>query len=106
MPDKSHFVTLAFTGVKTREMAKRFYTYLVDGGLEDQLIDRLTGDGITLEITGCETRTLTVEFKCSKEKPAKKAVSAVKKSSAKKAPKKKPAKRAVKRAPTKRTRNA
>lgn len=93
MPEKLlHFVTLAFSGVKTREMAKRFFTYLVDGGLEDLLIDRLSGEGITLEIDGCDRRSLTVDFKCSKEKPAKKKAAAVKKPPAKKAPKKTPAK--------------
>ena len=99
------FVTLAFSGVKTREMAKRFFTYLVDGGLEDLLIDRLSGGGITLEINGCDKRALTVDFKCSKEKPVKKKVPAVKKALVKKKPKKAekiPGKPVVKKAPAKR----
>lgn len=110
MPEKLlHFVTLAFSGVKTREMAKRLFTYLVDGGLEDLLIDRLSGGGVTLEIDGCDRRSLTVDFKCSKEKPAKKTAAVVKKPPAKKAPKKtkeKPVKRPGKKRPTKRTKKA
>ena len=102
MPEKLfHFVTLAFSGVKTREMAKRLFTYLVDGGLEDLLIDRLSGGGITLEIDGCDRRSLTVDFKCSKEKPAKKTAAVVKKP-----PKKKTVKRAGKKTPAKRTKKA
>ena len=81
MTEKAQSVSLVFSGLKCKEMAKRFYTYLVDGGLEDLLIQRISGKGLTLEISGSDTKTLTVNFQCSKEAPAKKAV-------AKKAPKK------------------
>ncbi len=81
MTEKAQSVSLVFSGLKSKEMAKRFYTYLVDGGLEDLLIQRISGKGLTLEISGSDTKTLTVNFQCSKEAPAKKAV-------AKKAPKK------------------
>jgi len=102
MPEKSQSVSLLFSGVKCKEMAKRFYTYLVDGGLEDLLIQRLTGKGVTLEIGGCDNKTLTVNFRCSKETPAKKAV-------AKKAPKKtvkKAPKKPAKKTPTRRGKKA
>jgi len=85
---KSDTVSLNFTGLKSGEMAKRFFTYLVDGGLEDQLIQELSGKGITLEISDNNKKNLTVTFQCSKEnlvkqtakktikKPAKKPVKA------------------------------
>lgn len=94
MAEKNHSVNLVFSGLKSKEMAKRFYTYLVDGGLEDLVIQELFGKGLTLEISGCDNKSLTVNFQCSKEKPAKKAI-------AKKAPKK-----TVKKAPPKRAKKA
>lgn len=69
---KSSAVTLIFSGLKNGDMAKRFFTYLVDGGLEDQLIQELSGKGVTLEISDCNKKNLTINFQCSKEKPAKK----------------------------------
>ncbi len=66
-------VSLNFTGLKSGEMAKRFYSYLVDGGLEDHLIDALSREGVTLEISDCNTKKLTVTFQCSKDKPTKNA---------------------------------
>ena len=87
---KSDTVSLVFTGIKTGEMAKRFFSYLVDGGLEDQLIQELSGKGLTLEISGCSKKNLSVSFQCSKEAPAKKTA-------------KKPAKPAAKKVPAKRT---
>lgn len=62
-------VSLVFSGVKSSEMAKRFYSYLVDGGLEENLIAMLTGKGVTLEIRDCDNEKLTVFFQCSKVKP-------------------------------------
>jgi len=70
---KSDTVSLNFTGLKSGEMAKRFYSYLVDGGLEDHLIDALSREGVTLEISDCNTKKLTVTFQCSKDKPTKNA---------------------------------
>ncbi len=102
MPEKSQSVSLLFSGVKAKEMAKRFYTYLVDGGLEDQLIQNLSGKGLTLEISDCDNKSLTVHFQCSKEAPAKKAVS---KKAAKKTVKK-TAKKPVKKTPAKRGKKA
>lgn len=81
-------VTLNFTGLKSKEMARRFFTYLVDGGLEDQVIQGISGKGVTLEISGCDKKTLTVNFQCSKEQPAKKPV----KKTTKKAPARRPKK--------------
>lgn len=100
--EKSKSVTLVFNGVKSGDMAKRFFTYLVDGGLEDILIENLSGQGITLGISGCDKKKLTVSFEVAKDKPAKKAaVRKAPKKAAKKTPKK-----AVKKAPAKRGRKA
>lgn len=82
-------VQIIFTGVKPKEMAKRFFAYLVDGGLEDQLIENLSGKGLTLEIRDCDPKKFTVIFQCLKEEPAKK-----------------PVKKASKKVPAKRTKNA
>jgi len=100
--EKSKSVTLVFNGVKSGDMAKKFFTYLVDGGLEDILIQNLSGQGITLGISGCDKKKLTVSFEVAKDKPAKKAaVRKAPKKAAKKTPKK-----AVKKTPAKRGRKA
>lgn len=100
--EKSKSVTLVFNGVKSGDMAKKFFTYLVDGGLEDILIENLSGQGITLGISGCDKKKLSVSFEVAKDKPAKKAaVRKAPKKAAKKTPKK-----AVKKGPAKRGRKA
>lgn len=43
-------VTLTFVGFKSDEVARRFYTWIVDGGLEDGIIDTLSSDDI--RVTG------------------------------------------------------
>jgi len=80
-------------------MAKKFFTYLVDGGLEDILIENLSGQGITLGISGCDKKKLTVSFEVAKDKPAAKAGKKPAKKAVKKAVK---AKTPVKKAPAKR----
>ncbi len=57
-------VEIRFSGFKSGEMAGRFFTYLVDGGLEDHLIQALSGDGVTLEIGDCDSGKLSVTFDC------------------------------------------
>lgn len=41
-------VTLTFIGDHSDEIAQKFYTWVVDGGLEDQIIDTLSGDGVAV----------------------------------------------------------
>jgi hypothetical protein len=103
MDEESKAVSLIFNGVKSGEMAKKFFSYLVDGGLEDILIENLAGDGIILGISGCDKKKLTVSFEVAKDKPAKKTVE----KSAKK-PVKKPvkAKKPVKKVSAKRGKKA
>lgn len=61
-------VTLKFAGLKSADTARRFYTYLVDGGLEDHLIDTLSSDDLDLEISECDGERLKVTFRCSPRK--------------------------------------
>ena len=70
---KSKTVSLVFSGMKSGDMAKKFFTYLVDGGLEDIIIQAIAGHGVVLGISGCNKKTLTVNFEVGKDKPAKKA---------------------------------
>ncbi|MFH0928114.1 MAG: hypothetical protein V1821_01430, partial [bacterium] len=70
----SKTVSLVFNGVKPGEIAKKLFTYLVDGGLEDILIENLSAPGLILGISGFDKKTLTVNFEVGKDKPAKKAV--------------------------------
>jgi hypothetical protein len=37
-------VTFTFVGFKSNEIAQKFYTWVIDGGLEDSIIDTLTDD--------------------------------------------------------------
>jgi len=97
--EKSKTVTLVFNGVKSGDMAKKFFTYLVDGGLEDILIENLSGPGMILGISGCDKKKLTVSFEVAKDKPAKKTVKKPVKKAAKKPVK---AKAPVKKVPAKR----
>lgn len=88
-------VTLFFNGVKAGEMAKKFFTYLVDGGLEDQLIQTLSGNGVTLAIEDFSKKRLAVLFECVNEQPAKPARKP-------RTAAKKPVKKAAAKRPTKR----
>ncbi len=91
---KTNTVKINFSGVKPGAMAKKFFSYLVDGGLEDAIIQALTGHGVGLEISGCDKKTLTVNFEVGKDKPAKKAVKKpAKTAKAAKKPVKKPVKK-------------
>ena len=42
-------VTITFVGFQSDEVAKSFYTWVVDGGLEDAIIDTLSTDEIEVE---------------------------------------------------------
>ncbi|MCI5121991.1 MAG: hypothetical protein D3908_12530 [Candidatus Electrothrix sp. AUS4] len=62
-------VTLTFVGFNSDEAAQRFYTWVVDGGLEDGIIDTLSYDGI--EITGIKdfnNDTLDIAIESHEEK--------------------------------------
>jgi translation initiation factor IF-1 len=92
---KKDTVTVSFMGLNAEEMAKKFFTYLVDGGLEDQVIQALSGKGVTLAIEDYSKKRLSVLFECMKEQPVKTANAA-----------KKPVKKIVKKVPAKRGKKA
>jgi translation initiation factor IF-1 len=88
---KKDTVTVSFMGLNAEKMAKNFFSYLIDGGLEDQVIQALSGKGVTLAIEDYCKKRLAVLFECMKENPVKTAKAA-----------KKPAKKTVKKVPVKR----
>jgi len=100
---ESKTVSLVFNGVKSGDMAKKFFTYLVDGGLEDILIENLSGPGMILGISGCDKKKLTVSFEVAKDKAVKKTVKKPVKKAVKKPVK---AKAPVKKVPAKRGKRA
>ena len=102
---KKDTVTISFMGLKAEEMAKKFFTYLVDGGLEDQVIQALAGKDVTLAIEDFSKKRLSVLFECMKEQPAKTA-KAVKKPVKKAIKKPVKAKAPVKKVPAKRGKRA
>lgn len=61
-------VQITFTGPKSDELARRFFHYLVDGGLEDQVIQGVAKNGATLEISDCNIEDLAIHFQCREEK--------------------------------------
>jgi hypothetical protein len=42
-------VTITFLGHRSDDVAERFYTWVVDGGLEDSIIDTLSNDGVEVQ---------------------------------------------------------
>jgi len=62
-------VTISFEGERAEEMAGKFFTYLVDGGLEDSIDDHLSDEKTEVGIGECDTTTLAVRFDCNPRKP-------------------------------------
>jgi hypothetical protein len=63
-------VTLTFLGDKTDEIAEKFFTWLVDGGFEDQLIEALSTDEIVVDgVFDYNKDTLDVTLKTSLRTP-------------------------------------
>ena len=58
-------VQISFAGECSEDIAKKFYTFLVDGGLEDILIQHLSTTNETLEISDFNNDDLAVLFQCS-----------------------------------------
>ena len=61
-------VTVEFFGDRSDEVAKKFYSYLVDCGLEDHLIQMFSGKDIEMGIEDCNTEDLKVLFSCKTKK--------------------------------------
>lgn len=57
-------VTISFEGDRGQEMARKFFTYLVDGGLEDAVIDHLSDARTEVGIGACDAEKRTVRFDC------------------------------------------
>ena len=57
-------VTITFTGYNAEEVAQRFSNLLVDGGLEDTLIDLLSDDDVRVEGIGEGDDDLDVTMVC------------------------------------------
>lgn len=59
-------VTFTFVGQDAEIMAQKFYTWYVDGGLEDEVVDTLSGTGpsevVTIEI---DNDTFDIVLGCS-----------------------------------------
>jgi len=54
-------VKLKFDGYKSDVVAQKFYTWVVDGGLEDGIIDNLSDDDISVEgITNIDNEILEI----------------------------------------------
>lgn len=54
-------VTLTFVGDHSDEVAQKFYTWVIDGGLEDSIIDNLSTPEIAVEgITDFNNETLDI----------------------------------------------
>lgn len=55
---------IEFFGSDSEAIAQKLYTYLVDGGLEDQLIDHLSDESIEVEMRDWDNKSLKVLFEC------------------------------------------
>ena len=54
-------VTLTFVGFQSDEVAQAFYTWVVDGGLEDGIIDTLSNSKVEVEgITDFNNESLDI----------------------------------------------
>lgn len=59
-------VTFLFEGKDAEAVAQYFFTWFVDGGLEDYIVDRLAKEmGMDIESTSCssEDKTITITSK-------------------------------------------
>lgn len=58
-------VTLEFHGKDAEKIAERAYYLLVDGGLEDQIIDTLSEEcDLSIEADGCDNENHITKFIC------------------------------------------
>lgn len=55
---------IEFFGSDAEAIAQKLYTYLVDGGLEDQLIDHLSEETTQVEMRDWDNESLKVLFEC------------------------------------------
>lgn len=61
-------VTLEFDGVDAEKVAEAAYHLIVDGGLEDEIMDNLAESlGLSIEPDGCDNDKHITKFKVAKE---------------------------------------
>lgn len=58
-------VILKFEGDAGEEVAQRFYTWLVDGGLEDQVVDTLSSEKVEVAMSNWDNDQKIVSFTCT-----------------------------------------
>lgn len=59
-------VTFTFKGQEAEKMAQQFYTWFVDGGLEDQIVDTLSEEGPSnVEVIEIDNDELNIVLECS-----------------------------------------
>lgn len=59
-------VTFTFAGQDSDKMAQQFYTWFVDGGLEDQVVDTLSEMGPSeVEVIEIDNASLEIVLGCS-----------------------------------------
>lgn len=59
-------VTFTFVGQESDKMAQELYTWFVDGGLENQIVDTLSDKGPSnVEVTEINNEDLGVILNCS-----------------------------------------
>ena len=58
-------VTFEFVGQDAEEMAQKFYTWFVDGGLEDEIVDTLSDMGPSeVEVVEIDNEKLNIILNC------------------------------------------
>lgn len=63
-------IVIKFDGDASADTAKKMFTWLVDGGLEDYVIDNLSDESVTVDgITGCSAEEMTITFSTRKNIP-------------------------------------
>jgi len=55
-------VTVSFTGEGAEEAAQKFYTWIVDGGLSDGILDECSGDSYELDLGEWDNVAKTMTF--------------------------------------------
>lgn len=65
-------VTFKFVGQDSDEMAQQFYTWFIDGGLEDQVMDTLSEMGPSdVEVIEFDNDTLDIIMGCASKQRSK-----------------------------------
>lgn len=55
---------IEFFGTLSHEMAEKLYTYIIDGGLQDQLEDHLSDETTEVSMRAWDNNSLKILFEC------------------------------------------